>query len=203
MIVAAYRPLPARHLPSYRRHQVGLLAGPYVGAAVLFALGGIFKFRQPAPTARALRDAGLSALAPLARGLGAAEIAIGAAALAFDSRAAAGLVAAFYLAFAGFVALRLVRPPHVDAGANAGAPAGGCGCFGDTEGPPTTVHLVVNLAAAAVAGAVALGSGGGLSAALRGQPLAGVPLLLLVGVTTGLAYAALTVLPRTLEALRP
>ena len=33
--------------------------------------------------------------------------------------------------------------------------------------------------------------------------LAGGPFLLLVAVITGLAYAALTVLPRTLEALRP
>jgi hypothetical protein len=175
---------------------VGLLAGPYVGAAVLLALGGFFKLRRPAPTARALREAGLSALAPLARGLGAAEVVVGVGALVVAGRAAPALVAAFYVAFAGFVGLRLGRAP-------ASGGAGGCGCFGAAEGPPHAVHLVMNLAAAGVAAAVAAGSGGGLAAALRGQPLAGVPFLLLVAVVTGLAYAALTILPRTLEALRP
>ena len=163
---------------------------------MLLTLGGIFKLRRPAPTARALRAAGLTAFAPLARAMGGAEVAVGLAALALDTRIAPALVAAFYAAFAAFVALRLARPRAGD-----GAGAGGCGCFGDTEGPPTAVHLVLNVGAGGVAAAVALGSGGGLGAALRGQPLAGVPLLLLVAVVTGLAYAALTVLPRTLEAV--
>jgi hypothetical protein len=179
---------------------VGLLAGPYVGAAVLLALGGFFKLRRPAPTARALREAGLSALAPLARGLGAAEVVVGVGTLVVAGPVAPALVAAFYVAFAGFVGLRLGR--H-SAGEGVGEGAGGCGCFGAAEGPPHAVHLVMNLAAAGVAAAVAAGSGGGLAAALRGQPLAGVPFLLLVAVLTGLAYAALTILPRTLEALRP
>jgi len=165
---------------------------------VLLALGGLFKLRRPAPTARALRETGLSFLAPLARGLGTAEVAVGVAALAVGGRAVPALMAAFYAAFAAFVGLRLGRPP-----AGAGVGEAGCGCFGAAEGPPHAVHLVVNLAAAAVATAVAVGSGGGLEAALRGQPLAGVPFFLLVAVVTGLAYAALTILPRTLEALRP
>jgi len=174
---------------------VGLLAGPYVGAALLLALGGIFKVRRPAATARALRDAGLAGLAPLARAFGAAEVAVGVGALAVGGRVAPALVAACYAAFATFIALRLARP--------AAAGAGGCGCFGETGGPPTAVHLAVNLAASGVAAAVALGSGGGLADALRGQPLGGAPFLLLVGIVTGLAYGALTVLPRTLAAMRP
>ena len=159
---------------------------------MLLALGGFFKLRRPAPTARALRETGLGALAPLARGLGVAEVAVGVGALVAAGRAAPALMAAFYVAFAGFVGLRLARPSP-----------GGCGCFGAAEGPPNAIHLVMNLAAAGVAAAVALGSGGGLAEALRGQPLAGVPFLLLVAAVTGLAYAALTILPRTLEALRP
>ena len=166
---------------------------------MLLTLGGIFKVRRPAPTARALRGAGLAVLAPLARLLGVAEIAIGVVALVFDGRLPPGLLAGCYLGFAGFVALRLVRP-----GSGAGGDdKAGCGCFGEAEGPPNAVHLAVNLTAAGVAAAVAAGSGGGLSSALRDQPLAGVPFLLLVAVVTGLAYAALTILPRTLEALRP
>jgi hypothetical protein len=165
-----------------------MLAGPFLSAAALLALGGLFKARRPAPTARALADAGLAALSPLARPLGAVEVVVGICAIASDSRLAAGLVAAFYLGFAGFVALSLFRA----------TPVGDCGCFGETDAPPTAVHLVLDLAAAGVAGAVAIGSGGGLAQALRHQPLGGVPFLVLAAACTGLAYAALTVLPRTL-----
>lgn len=172
--------------------QVGTLAGPFVAAALLLMLGGVFKAVRPQPTARALTGAGLGLLAPLARPLGVAEVAVGLAALVTSSRLAAGLMAAFYASFAGFVAIRLARP------AEAGGGSGGCGCFGESEGPPTPVHAVLNLAAAGVAGAVAAGSGGGLPAALRDQPLAGIPMITLALLVTGLAYAVLTVLPRTL-----
>jgi hypothetical protein len=171
--------------------QVGNLAGPYIAAALLLVLGGVFKAVSPEPTARALTGAGLRLMAPLARPLGLAEVAVGVAALATSSRIAAGLVAAFYVSFAVFVVLRLTRP----------GTAGGCGCFGESEGPPTPVHAVLNLAAAGVAGAVAAGSGGGLGAALRDQPLAGLPMLALALLVTALAYAVLTVLPRTLTQL--
>jgi hypothetical protein len=172
---------------------VGVLAGPFLGAAALLALGGFFKARRPGPTARALRSAGLSPLARLARPMGMAEIVVGAGALVLGGSLLAAAVAAFYAGFAGFVALTLLRS----------APVADCGCFGGTESPPTAFHLVLNLAAAAVAGAVAIGGGGGgggLPDVLRDQPLAGIPFLLLTAVVTGLAYAVLTVLPRTLAA---
>jgi hypothetical protein len=171
---------------------VGILAGPFVAAAALLALGGWFKVRRPEPTARALRNAGLGVFAPLARVLGAAELAVGLGALAFDTRVLPGLVAGSYLAFAAFVASSLARE----------TPAPDCGCFGQTESPPTVVHLALNLGAVAVAAAVALGSGGGLAAALRDQPLGGAPFLLLAATCVGLAYAALAVLPRSLDRTR-
>lgn len=170
------------------------LAGPYVVAAALLALGGLVKVRRPAPTARALRAAGLGPLAPAARLLGVAEVTVGVGALAVDSVVAGGLLAAFYLGFAAFVALALTRT----------TPVGDCGCFGGGDSPPSLVHLVLDLAAAAVATAVALGPGGmSLPSALDGQPLGGVPFLALTLVVAGLAYAALAVLPRTLAELKP
>ena len=177
---------------------MGVLAGPYVAAAALLALGGLFKARRPGPTARALRSAGLGALAPFARPLGVAEVVAGVGALAVGGSAVGGpalaaAVAAFYAGFAGFVALTLVRA----------APVADCGCFGGAESPPTVFHLVLNVLAAAVAVGVAAGGGGGLVDALEGQPLAGIPFLILVAVVTGLAYAVLTVLPRTLAAIAP
>lgn len=169
------------------------LAGPFVVAAALLALGGLFKARRPAPTARALRAAGLAPLAPAARVVGVAEVAVGVGALAVDNALLSGLVAAFYLGFAGFVALSLTRE----------APVEDCGCFGGGDSPPSMVHLVLDLAAAGVAAAIAIGPGGmSLASALDGQPLGGVPFLALAVVTGGLAYAALAALPRTLAALK-
>lgn len=170
-----------------------MLAGPFVVAAALLALGGLFKVRRPAPTARALRAAGLAALAPAARLLGAAEVAVGVGALAVDSAVVSGLVAAFYLGFAAFVARALTQA----------APVEDCGCFGAADSPPSVLHLALDAAAAGVAVAVALGPGGySLPSALDGQPLGGVPFLVLAVVAAGLAYAVLAILPRTLAELR-
>jgi hypothetical protein len=156
----------------------------------LLALGGWLKVRRPAPTARALRTAGLGVLAPLARGLGGAEVVVGVGALVSSSRVLAAAVAAFYVGFAAFVVLALTRADR----------AAGCGCFGESEGRATATHLVLNLAAAAVAAGVAAGSGGGMAAAVRHQPWAGLPLIAGALICVGLAYAVLTILPRTLEA---
>jgi hypothetical protein len=172
---------------------VRTLAGPFVVAAALLALGGVFKVRRPAPTALALRSAGLGMIAPFARGLGVAEVTVGLGALAVDSAVLAGLVAAFYLAFAAFVALSLSRRTAV----------ADCGCFGGTDSPPTAVHLVLDIAFAGVALGAAVETGGiSLPTALDSQPLGGVPFLVLATLCTALAYAALSVLPRTLAEMR-
>ena len=122
-----------------------------------------------------------------------AEIVTGVGALAVAALSLAAAVAAFYAGFVVFVALTLLRA----------APVSDCGCFGGSESPPTVFHLVLNLAAAGVAAAAAAGGGGGLADAVRGQPLAAIPFLVLVVVGTGLAYAVLTVLPRILAEVHP
>ena len=86
----------------------------------------------------------------LVRAGGIAEAVVAVAALATGWWFLALLVAASYLAFALFVigALR------------AGKPLSSCGCFGKVDTPPTMVHVVIDLAAVAIAVGVALVAAG-------------------------------------------
>jgi len=94
----------------------------------------------------------------------------------------AGLVAASYLAFAGFVTVVLTR----------GGPLASCGCFGTPDTPATRLHVVVDLAlavsAATVAGTV---PAQGLGTLLAAQPWHGVPLVLASLLGAWLAYLTL------------
>jgi hypothetical protein len=102
----------------------------------------------------------------------------------------AGLVALSYLGFAAFVGLALRR----------GSPVSSCGCFGRADSPPTVSHAALNLAAAATAGWAALHAHADVVTVLRRQPLAGVPLVLLIGAGAYLAYLVMGALPKTLAA---
>ena len=168
------------------------LAGPYAAAAVLLAAGGLLKAARPGPTVGALRALRLPNGPWLVRVLGAVEVGAGATALAFDSRAAAALVAASYAAFAGFVIVALRR----------GTMIGSCGCFGRADTPPTPTHLVINLGAAAVsAGVAARPAGTSFAAVVGDQPLLGIPFTMLCLTCAGLAYLAFTRLAQ-LQVLR-
>jgi len=165
---------------------MGAWSGPFLIAAVLLVVGGVAKAIDPTMTAGALRAAGIS-VPPLAVRVGGAVEAMVAIAAAITGEPVLVLMVGLsYLAFAGFVLVALVRR----------LPIATCGCLGRADSPPSVVHIVVNLAAAASALAVALHHGGGLAATLRGQPLAGIPFLLVVGVGVYAAMTALTVLPR-------
>ena len=172
---------------------MGVLAGPYLVAIALLVVSGALKARRPGSATRALAGRGLGPLARLGPAVALAELVVGVSALAIDNRAFPALAGALYLGFATFVALALTaKEPVTD-----------CGCFGAAETPPTPAHLILDLAAAAACGAAAGRSGGTLSRALEGQPLLGLPFLLLAGVCVFLAYAVLTVLPRTSMVARP
>lgn len=159
------------------------LAGPYAAAAVLLAAGGLLKASRPAPAVGAMRALGLPSRQWFVRALGITEVGGGATALAFDSQAAAGMVAAAYLAFAGFVVLALRR----------GTMVGSCGCFGRADTPPTVTHLVINMGVATVAAAVAARpSGTSFAVAVGDQPLLGIPFTLLCLTCAGLVYLAFT-----------
>ncbi len=166
------------------------MAGPFIVTAALLAAGGALKVVRPAPTAGALQQMGLPAAPALVRVGAAVELAVAAGALAGAGRLAAALVAVSYVGFAAFVAAALLR--HV--------PLASCGCFGVADTPPTGVHLGLNLAAAAVAGAVALGAGGagGLTeiTSMDGPILVRASFVALTAASAWLAYAALALLPR-------
>lgn len=162
---------------------VSILAGPFTAGAVLLALGGALKARNPAPAVGALRGLGLPTWAPLVRVLAAVELGVGMAALALDSRVTAGAVAISYLAFAGFALLALRR----------GAMISSCGCFGRADAPPTASHVVINLAAGAVAAGVAADpSGTSFASAVADQPLFGIPFTFLCLTCAWFAYLAFT-----------
>lgn len=167
--------------------------GPFAAAAGLLAGAGALKAARPHATARALKDMGLPGRLSLVAGLvrvgGAAEAVVGGAALlagASALRLLAITVAASYVGFAAVVAFALAK----------GTAVSSCGCFGATDTPPTVAHVVVDAGAALTAVAVALGPGGGLPGVLARQPLAGIPLVLLLVVACYLAWLALTALPR-------
>jgi hypothetical protein len=168
---------------------MGTLSGPFLVAAALLAAGGASKVVRPANTARALGEMGLPDSATLVRGGAALELAVAAGALAGGGRLFAALLAASYLAFTAFVVVALRR----------GTPLSTCGCFGTTDTPPTAVHVGINLAAAAVAGAVALGGGGAgglLEIADESSWLLRVAFVALTAACVAFAYAALTLLPK-------
>ena len=167
-------------------------AGPFTIAVVLLAVGGAFKAASPADTAKALRGVGLPGWPLLVRLGGVLEIAVAAAALVTGGRVGASLVAVSYLGFAAFVGAALAR----------GVPIATCGCFGKADTPPSVVHLVVNLAAAATAIAVVVDPGVALADVVADQPLAGAPYLILTATGVYLTFLALTRLPQVLLAAR-
>ncbi len=171
------------------------LVGPFLVTIVLLGAGGALKVVRPEFTARAMRDMGLPVSSTVVRAGALVELLIAAGALVGGGRPLAALVAASYAGFAVFVLAALRR----------GVPLSSCGCFGAADTPPTGVHLVLNVAAAAVAGAVAVtGSGaGGLTEItnLEGSLLLRVAFLASTAASVWLAYVALAVLPK-LRAVR-
>ena len=176
---------------------------PYLAASLLLLGAGWAKLRRPEGTARALRTQGLPSTWLLVRLLGATEATLALAALAGAAWAAVG-TAVVYAAFTGFVLLALLR----------NRPLSSCGCFGEPDLPPTATHVAVTSLFAATGAAVALGPGAPGSGAL-GSGAAGLPGLVGAGagpavavlgaaaLTTWLALAVLTALPRLAAARRP
>ncbi len=138
--------------------------------ALVVVAGGTAKLVRPGPFAGLLGTLGLPGGALAARAVGLVELGLGLWALLTGSRAAAAVLAVLYLVFAATV----VRARR--------AGAASCGCFGVVDAPPSTLHVVVNLVSAAVAGAAAAVGAESLRATLADQPAAGVPYLLAVAV---------------------
>jgi hypothetical protein len=160
--------------------------GPLLVASVLLVLGGGAKVLRPHDTARALRRAGLPGGALAVRIGAGAEVVVGAAACTIGGPVPALLVAASYTVFAVFVTLALAR----------GWALSTCGCFGQPDTPPTWLHVVIDASAALGAAAASAGHVGSPVAAIVDRPAWGVALVCLAGVTTALAFLALTRLPK-------
>lgn len=168
------------------------LAGPLFAAAALLAIAGAGKVARPDATRVALRRGGVPSSTLVARGLGAVEVAIGVAAIALGGPIPAMATAAAYLGFAWF-AHRLDRASQGTAD---------CGCFGSSSAPVGTLHVVVNLAIAAVCAAAAVTDPVGIAAATTDTPWAGVPFLALTALLTWMLSVTLTVLPTALAAAK-
>jgi hypothetical protein len=161
------------------------IVGPFFIASALLALAGGAKLARPEPTSGALKSVGLPGNRTIAQAMGAAEVLLGAVALVVGGVVPAIAVAAAYLGFAGFVAIAL----------RAGGAVASCGCFGTEDSPPTMVHLVLNLIAAATAIGAAAAGIGGVPEVLADQPAFGIPFLGFLLIGTWFAYLALSVLP--------
>ena len=150
----------------------------FVASLAILGSAGIAKLFKPDDTARALRIAGLPAGRGLVRIGAAAEITVAIVALAIPGPLTGALVGASYGAFAGFVALALLR----------GWPLASCGCFGRPDTQPGLSHLALDLGATAFAIWWALEPPRSIADLVSGQPWSGVALILVSAVVAGLAY---------------
>ena len=166
-----------------------MMSGALAAVALLLALAGAIKLRRPGDLVRSLRMAGFPASTVIVRALALVEVAVGGVALAGGATALAGGVAlaamALYLGFgAFFVTARRRRGPLMS-----------CGCFGRADSPVTTTHVVLDLAAAAVAGASYVTRAPGLLPAVAAHPGQAPALVLAVAGLAGLGYLGFAVAP--------
>lgn len=162
-----------------------MITGPFAVACTLLAVGGAAKAWRPGDTARALALFGWPVGSRAVRLGGMAELALAAGALMTAAPALAGMVGLSYVAFAVWVSVALRR----------GLPISSCGCFGTPDAPPSVVHVVLNLAAAAAAFAATAVRVPPLIDTLRDQPAGGLPFVALAGLVTWMAIALLETWP--------
>jgi hypothetical protein len=168
------------------------ISGPALVAAALLVLAGAQKVLDPASAVGALRALRLPAAPSLVRAGSALEMALGALAVTVGGPLLWAAVAGSYLAFSAFV-LAAMR---------AGTMVGSCGCFGREDTPPDVVHIVANLALAAVAVVAAAALDGPALEGLADEPVRSIVLVGLASVAVYLLHAVYVELPRTRAASR-
>jgi hypothetical protein len=156
-------------------------AGPFLAACALLVGSGVQKLRRPEPGRAALLAAGARVPTVAVVALGGLEVGVGVAGAAVG-RAGALLVAFLYLALAGFAARLLTR-----------APATPCACLGSSTATVSRPHVVIDIAAAAVA--FGAGTGGSPLTAIAHGPLAATAFVALVGCCVELLSLSLDALP--------
>ncbi len=168
------------------------LTGPALVAAALLALAGAQKVLDPTMTVGALRALRLPSSPALVRAGAAAELVLGAVAIAVGGIGPWLLVAASYLAFAAFVLAAL----------RSGTMIGSCGCFGREETPPHWSHVALNVGLAAVAVAAGATIDGAPLDAISDHPGQGAVVLAVAAIGLYALHALYVELPRTLAAAR-
>ncbi|MDH3426024.1 MAG: hypothetical protein OEM22_05055 [Acidimicrobiia bacterium] len=168
-----------------------VLGGPLLVVSSLLVVAGVLKLRAPDLAASALSAVRLRGGAAAVRLIALVEVAIGGLGVLFGGRAAASAVAIVYIGFAAFVAVALAK------GVNALA----CGCFGRSDSPLGPMHLVLNLAGAAIGVAAAVWPVSGITGITQ-DPAQGVVVALAAVVAAYLAYLAFAVLPMTASMVR-
>ena len=160
-----------------------------LAAALLLVASGLAKLREPRPAVAALHALGIPAAALVVPVAGLVELAVGAASLATPR--AAALVGVLYVVFACLVAAQLAR----------GSTAS-CGCLGSADTPPSPLHLVLDLALAAVAFAAAAAPPASVISLLGAHPAAGTVVALAAAAAAFLLVAAASLLPPALSSYR-
>jgi len=164
------------------------LLPPLITAAVLLAVSGVMKLRDPSVAAVALAELGVPAAQPLVLSGAAVELVVAALLLAWPA-AGAPAAATLYVGFAILVGVQLRRGARRS-----------CGCFGSAEAPPSRAHVVVDLAFASVCAAAVATGPDPLKVLL--EPTTGVPLYVAAAVTAWLVVTGLELLPGALTAYR-
>jgi len=164
-----------------------LIIGAHAVAAVLLTISGPRKLSDPAATAEFLAGLGVpinsrSVFAgSLGRAIGLFEIVLGMSALAIGGGLFATLVGVVFLVFALLTWTAMRRG------------VGSCACFGRSDSPPTVLHVLIDLALAAVSfGSLA----GGIPLDLvEGRGAGRLIFVVGVGVGAGVVYRLLDVSP--------
>ena len=157
------------------------LAGPFLAGCALLVIAGAGKITRPDPTRAAVFAAGLRLPRFAVVGFGLVELTTGIAGAVLGGRTALA-VAACYLVLTVF-AVQLLRR----------APTTPCACLGSSSSVVTRTHVVLDVAALAVAIIAAWGASP--FAQLSGHWLPGVVFAVLVLCAVKLAALALEVLP--------
>jgi hypothetical protein len=171
---------------------VSVLSGLVGMVAILLAVGGLSKGRQPDPTVRSMRTLGIGGTSLIVRGLAVIEIGLAVLLVLVGGRWTAAAAAVLFVLFT-WISVRLLRLG--EAGAS-------CGCFGDRSARPSAVHVAVDAGAAVVLIVAAVSNSPGLLTDNGSSPaerLVGVGLVTIGGY---LLVALMSVLPDTLDAIR-
>lgn len=155
-------------------------------AAIGLVVAGALKIRNPVPTASALSGAGIEVGRWTVSALAVVEVVTGLSVLIVGGAVPAAVLGTLYLGFAAFIALALSRRGD----------SARCGCFGESDAPPSTVHIVVDAAIALSAYALAATSALPLGEVLTEQPGYGIAYLVLVATGSAAFFLIIDRLPR-------